>query len=318
MPKNNSIEELFLGLVPYLSKHSKVTTLEVPCSGGSPSVIIKNLNFTSSKKDQINHVTGDIHYLVLALGKRSVLTIHDVHSALDGNFFKKIYTKLFWFWLPALFVKRITVISKFTKSELERVIPFAKNKIRVIHNPINNLLKLTPYQFNSKSPKILFIGTKPNKNLEQSIRAIKDLNCKAIIIGKLTNDQKKLLEQYHIVYENKFNLTYKEIVACYQTCDLVCFISTYEGFGMPIIEAQAIGRPIITSNFGAMREVSSGSACEVDPNDVNAIKENIEKIFEDEQYRQQLIKDGLHNVKRFQPELIAGQYIDLYKEVLTL
>lgn len=300
-----------------MAKNAKVIITELPYAGASPRVILRNNKFARSKQAEINHITGDCHYLALAFKNKSILTIHDVKSALDGNFIQQLYVKLFWFWLPALFVKRITVISKFTKSELQRVIPFAKNKIRVIHNPINNLLKLTPYQFNSKSPKILFIGTKPNKNLEQSLAAIKDLNCKAVIIGKLTNDQKKLLEQYHIIYENKLNLTYQEIVKCYQTCDLVSFISTYEGFGMPIIEAQAIGRPIITSNFGAMKEVSNGSACEVDPNDVNVIKESMVKIFKDEQFRQQLIQNGLQNVKRFQPEWIAKQYIDLYKEILN-
>ena len=301
-----------------MAKNAKVIITELPYAGASPRVILRNNKFARSKQAEINHITGDCHYLALAFKNKSILTIHDVKSALYGNFIQQLYVKLFWFWLPALFVKRITVISKFTKYELEIIIPFAKNKIRVIHNPINSVLKQVPYQFQSKCPEILFIGTKSNKNLEQSLTAIKDLNCEAVIIGKLSIGQKELLEQYHIIYKNKLDLTYEEVVECYHRCDLVCFISTYEGFGMPIIEAQAIGRPIITSNLGAMREVSNGTACEVDPNDVNAIKESIKKILEDEKYRQQLIKDGLHNVKRFQPKLIAGQYIDLYKEVLTL
>lgn len=287
----------------------------MPYAGASPLVLFRNINFARIKKKQINHVTGDVHYLILAFRQNSILTIHDVNSALNGNLLKKIYIKLFWFWLPALFVKRITVISEFTKNELENIIPFAKHKIRIIQNPVSSEFVETLYRFRNEKPQILFIGTKSNKNLEKSFEAIKGLVCKAMIIGVLTESQKSLLQEYHIEYENKSNLTFQEIVECYKNSDLVCFASTYEGFGMPIIEAQATGRPVITSDFGAMKEIAQNSACLVNPNDVNSIREAVIKICNNEAYRNQLIIDGLENVKRFQPDHIAKQYIELYKEI---
>lgn len=313
----HSIEELFLGLIPFLSKTVQVKATEVPYSGGSPLVIIRNLRYALSKKSQINHVTGDIHYLTLAFHKNCILTIHDVKSALQGNGLKRSYIKLFWFWLPALVVRRITVISQFTKMELERIIPFAKHKIRVIHNPVKDRLRRSSYQFNSKCPVIMLIGTKTNKNLERTLAAIKGMQCKVLIVGPLTKDQTNLLKEYHIDYDNRVTLNFDGIVDCYNACDLLCFASTYEGFGMPIIEAQAIGRPVITSNMGAMYEVSGDSACEVNPFDIDSIKQGILKVCTDEAYRNQLIASGLENVKRFQPEVIAQQYLELYKEVLT-
>lgn len=313
--QRHSIEELFLDLIPFLSKEVEVITTEVPYSGANPIVMFKNLNFARSKRCQINHVTGDIHYLVMAFKGNSILTIHDVKSALNGTILKKLYIKLFWFWLPALAVKRITVISEFTKMELERIIPFAKHKIRVIHNPIKDNLKESPYHFKREKPHILFMGTKPNKNLERSFGAIKDISCKVIIIGQLTDAQLRLLQNYKIDYLNRFNLAFEDIVEYYKQSDLVCFASTYEGFGMPIIEAQAMGRPVITSNFGAMKEVAVNSVCYVNPLDVNSIKQGILEVCNNEAYRYQLIKDGLENVKRFQPEAIAKQYVELYKEV---
>lgn len=315
--QRHSIEELFLDLIPFLSKDVQVVTTAVPYSGASPNVMFKNLKFASSKKQQIIHVTGDIHYLVIAFKGNSILTIHDVKSALSGNIFKKLYIKMFWFWIPALTVKRITVISKFTKMELQRIIPFAKHKIQVIHNPIKDSLKESPYQFNSKRPRILFIGTKLNKNLERSLEAIKDISCEVMIVGQLTDFQLSLLEKFNINYDNQFNLAFEEIVECYKQADLVCFSSTYEGFGMPIIEAQAIGRPVITSNIGAMKEVAGNSACLVNPFDVNSITKGILEVCNNQAYRHQLIKDGLENVKRFQPAAIAKQYVELYKEVVA-
>src|SRR5690606_6817480 len=165
-------------------------------------------------------------------------------------------------------------------------------------------------------PLILLMGTKPNKNLERTLEALKGLNCKVLIVGSLTVEQSRLVEVYQIEYENKFNLSFEDIMECYSACDFVCFASTYEGFGMPIIEAQAVGRPVITSNIGAMEEVSAGSACQVNPYDVASIKEGILKVCEDEQYRNSLISKGLENIKRFQPEYIAQQYIELYKEII--
>ena len=306
-----------MGLIPYISKESKVVVTEVANAGASPSILLKNIRFAHSKKEEINHVTGDVHYLVFAFRNNSILTIHDVKSALHGNLVKKFYIRLFWFWLPALLVRRITVISDFTKSEVLHIIPFAKNKIKVVHNPVRKGLKASTYKFNTVKPQILFIGTKPNKNLERSFEAIKDIPCRAMIIGELTDDLIKLLKELQIEYENKFNLTFEEIVTCYRNCDLVCFASTYEGFGMPIIEAQAMGKPVVTSNIGAMLEVSDNYACMVNPYDVNSIREGVQKICNDEAYREQLIQNGFKNVKRFQPEYIAKQYIELYKEILT-
>jgi len=115
--------------------------------------------------------------------------------------------------------------------------------------------------------------------------------------------------------ENCFNLTYEEIIKCYEDCDILCFASTYEGFGMPIIEAQAVGRPVITSTVASMPEVAGEGAYLVDPYSVTSIKKGIEKVIYDTAYRNELIRTGKENIKRFEVGKIASQYLKIYEEL---
>ena len=169
------------------------------------------------ERGEVNHITGDIHYAALATGKRTVLTVHDAYSLLKGNRFKRLLFKLLWFWLPALIVKRITTISVKSKKELIRIAPFARKKITVIPNPYNpKLLEGDPLLekgliTNTAKPIVLHLGTKANKNLERTIRAMEGLPYKLYIIGQLTEEQANRLAKHKIDFRSYFNLPYSEV-----------------------------------------------------------------------------------------------------------
>ncbi|NIK91354.1 glycosyltransferase family 4 protein [Mangrovimonas sp. CR14] len=315
LPGFHSIEELFYNISQRVENELEVVKLEVPYSKFTLKAIINNFQYIKKNKAGVSHITGHINYLALATGKRTVLTIHDIQSSFYGGLFHRLLIKVFWHWLPALIVKKITVISEFSKSELEKIIPFAKHKINVIYNPVNDQLKYLPKKFNETCPKILLLGTKPNKNLERSLNALVGIQAKLLIVGKLSQEQSHLLQSSSFNFQNFENLPYEQIIELYLESDLVLFPSTYEGFGMPIIEAQAIGRPVITSNFGAMLEVAGEGALLVDPFDVDSIREGVGRIISNEKLRKKLIGNGLKNIERFQLETIANQYIRLYKEI---
>ncbi|WP_178990239.1 glycosyltransferase family 4 protein [Winogradskyella schleiferi] len=314
-PKFKSIEGVFNHIKAMIGLQTKTSTMHLKSLGGGLSTLWSNVSTFKRDKDTIYHITGDVHYMALVTGKKTVLTIHDVNSILKRDVIKKLYLKLFWFWLPAICVKRITVISNFTKLELEKIIPFAKHKISVVNNPVNELFAFSDYNFNQSQPRILLIGTKPNKNLEMVLKALSTIPSEIVLIGKPTDVQKKLVATLDLNFESRFNLSINEVVEEFKKSDLLCFASTYEGFGMPIIEAQAVGRPVITSNLGAMKEVAADTAYLVNPHDLNSIRLGVKEIIENRPLRQDLIKKGLQNVERFKSENVAKEYMHIYRDV---
>lgn len=314
----HSIEQLFFSIQEEISSKVETTRNYLPYSGASFKSILGNLCFGIKYRNKITHLTGEINYMALVLGGKCVLTIHDIHSAFGQNKIKNWLIKLLWFWLPAICVKKITVISSFSKQELSRLIPWAKHKIICIHNPVNGLvLESAKFLIESPTPingifKILHLGTKPNKNLERTIKALEGLPIELHIVGKLDKKQLDLLNNCKIKYTNAYDLTFEEIIQSYLACDIVCFVSTYEGFGMPVIEAQTLGKPILTSNIASIPEIALDSAVLIDPFSVQAIREGLLSLLTNEHLRKEKIVAGYKNIERFKIQNITEQYINMY------
>lgn len=317
-PEYNSIEEVFAVTLNNFSGNITYECVELPHSGAGLKAIWSNLKFARRHRGAINHITGDVHYIALATGRNTVLTIHDVPSAMKGSRLRRFVIRLLWFWFPALCARKITVISPRSKQELEHIVPSQKDKIVVIPNPGNPMLLDAAPGRSSEGPQkpvIFLLGTKPNKNLERTLEALSTLPVSVLILGQLSQHQLNLLKELQIDYENYFNLPFRAVAELYTRCDLVCFASLYEGFGVPIVEAQLAGRPVVTSLLEPMTWVAGDGACFVDPYNVTSIREGISKVLGDVDYRNDLIEKGKKNVARFDPVAIAGQYEALYAAI---
>lgn len=316
--KNFSIENIFFQVSQHLHETGLgVRTVVCPFLSNGVLPRIRNVLFVHKSRGAVNHITGDVNYIALGLpGKQTIITIHDLIFLENAGGIKR--TILYWFWLrlPLLRCKYVTVVSEATKRELTHLLPGISEKINLIYNPIDPSLRFSPSEFRREKPIIIQIGTGRNKNLDRVIRAVTGLGCRLYIIGPIAESVEAELIRRKIQYENFKDLTREELIEKYVESDLVVFASTKEGFGMPILEAQQIGRPVITSNCSSMPEVAGNGAVFVDPYNVDSIRSGILNVIEDHSLRDQLIKAGLKNIQRFHLDQVAGQYAALYSNIL--
>lgn len=312
-----SIENLFLSIKEKLESRFFIYRWVSPWY--SSGLVNRSLLCFSAflKKGEVNHILGDIHFLALVLPSRNtILTIHDLGFLENQrNSIVKWILKFFWITLPVKRVSIITVVSEATKKYLVQVSNVNPRKVRVIGNFVSESFKPFLKPFDSFKPIILFIGSADNKNLDRLIDALEGLDCTLVIIGYPIPAQKLKLVTARVDHEIYSGLTQEQLIMQYQRCDMLAFVSVLEGFGLPILEAQAVGRPVVTSNLSSMPEVAGEGACLVNPYDVLSIKNGILKVIQDEDYRNDLIQKGFENCRRFSLEKVANQYADLYEEV---
>ncbi|MEO5891096.1 MAG: glycosyltransferase family 1 protein [Ferruginibacter sp.] len=315
---NYSVEFIFDDVRNRLSKKIKAI---IACSAYESNGFFKRLyNCIEAFKRQgeINHITGDINYLGLFLNRdKTIHTILDCVFMTSPPGIKRNVLKYFWLTLPVRRSRFVTAISTATKNEILRHVACEPDKIVVIPVAISKDFVPRPSLFNKEKPIILQIGTAPNKNIPRLLQALEGLNCVLHIVGKQSEEYEKLLQTHRIEYKYQSGLSNQEMREKYAEADIVTLISTYEGFGMPILEAQATGRPVITSNILSMPEVAGNAACLVNPDDIAAIRVGFNKIIEDDDFRNSLVLKGFENIKRFDPDEIANQYLSLYQHVVA-
>lgn len=277
-----------------------------------------NLIFTFRNQGDINHVTGDVNYVALVLPRNNtVLTVLDCQVLQRLVGWRRWILAALWFKWPCRRVQYVTVISQATKDALVEETGIAADKVRVIPVAVSDAFVETPRTFNPHRPIILQLGTKANKNIERLIAALDGVCCILHIVGPLDDNLRGLLSNHKIDYRNSTGLDDQQIIDAYIDCDMATLVSTCEGFGMPIVEAQAVLRPVVTSDCSSMPEVAGEGACFVDPLDVLSIRRGILRVIEDDNFRSQIISAGRVNRLRFRAETIAKQFDELYREILS-
>lgn len=314
--QNFSVEVVFSAVRQCMQSSLQVELRVFPWRSKGVLRRLGNILFAAWHQGDVNHITGDVHYAALLLrGKRTVLTILDCRLAPRTRLGKWLVLWL-WYKLPVRHVASVTAISETTKEALIQLTGVDPKKVSVIPCPAPPWLTYRPRPFNADRPRILQIGTSANKNLTRLCHALVGIRSTLIVVGPLSEEQRTLISQLKLAVEHYLNLTREEITRLYDECDIVTFVSTFEGFGLPIVEGQTVGRPVITSNLAPMNSVAGPGSSLVDPFDIASIRTAIRRVIDDDQYREAVVACGRENASRFSADKIAALYHTVYSRTL--
>ena len=223
--------------------------------------------------------------------------------------------------------KKIIAPSESTKRDLIKFYRVSPEKIKVIYHGTDVMNQESRIKNHGKrSFNILFIGRlEKRKNLVNLIKAFELFKKRytlhvtrytLTIVGKegFGSEEIKLAIQQSsckndIIIKGYVSEAEKEEL--YQNAGLFVLISFYEGFGLPILEAMSHGVPVICSNVSSLPEIAGKAGLLVDPNDIEEIAESFERIICKEDLKDDMIKKGFENVKRFSWEKCAKETIDI-------
>ena len=317
---DSSIKRSFMPLIRELRKGYVVYEYSVLYIGSNPIHVVKNILFVYRKRsgNGVNHITGDIHYCIIGLlGVKSVLTIHDdfAFTTAKKGVFDRLYKWIFWLYLPIKLANKVLCISPTTKEAIDGLVKNNKTEVFPQHSLSENYTYSEDRKMKSSSI-ILQVGTLPQKNLETTLKALRNSTYELHVIRKMTCQQMQLAKELNVHVCNKYDLSDEQIVDEYKKADILVFPSLQEGFGMPIIEAQAVGCPVITSNRCPMSWVADEGALLLnDPLDEYELKACIEKVLYNLDFRNYLVQSGLRNIERFTLKNVVDRFIKLYQSL---
>ena len=111
-------------------------------------------------------------------------------------------------------------------------------------------------------------------------------------------------------------ISYEDMPLLYASAKILLYPSFYEGFGLPILETMACGVPVVTSNVSSMPEAGGDAALYIDPKDVDDIKKKLDQIMEDKDLRDDLIKKGFAQSKKFTWKKCAEETAEVYRKLI--
>jgi glycosyltransferase involved in cell wall biosynthesis len=274
---------------------------------------------------------------------KNITTVSVVH---DLAVFKvpNIYTNIRTTYHKALFksikdghVSHFICVSEATKYDLQSILNINKENITTIPhaNPAPDYIRIDEeieqYRRKLKLPPryILFVGKlQPRKNLPRLIEAFNKISNDSInnelhlvICGKLswmTDEIKSKLfkspAHNRIIFANE--VSNNDLLWYYRCATIFTYISLYEGFGLPILEAMSAGTPVVTSNFGAMAEIAGNAALLVDPLDVDAIANGLNALLQDETLQEKLRLEGKKRIKNYTVQNMISEYHNLFNKLM--
>ncbi len=232
-------------------------------------------------------------------------------------------SRVIWWRMRYRYVRRraglFIAISEFTKQEIIEILNISEERVRVVPMACPESLRRVDdpavlaamrRKYGLAERYILFVGnSNPRKNLKRMIRAFDLLKEQSRIPHQLVIaggqgwkfDRAKAMDGVAHQKDVKFIgfVPDADMPALYSAASLFAFPTLYEGFGLPVLEAQACGVPVLTSNRSALPETGGSGALYIDPYHVADICSGMRGILENASLSEQLVSQGYKNLERF-------------------
>lgn len=253
---------------------------------------------------------------------KNLYTIHDLnfeHYPKNIPFFTR---RFFRHYIPK-YIKnstRVVTVSEFSKNDIVNKYGTNPNKIDVVYNGVNegysavdlNTKKFTRYKYANGNPYFVYVGSiNPRKNIANLLKAfdlfkqISSNNVNLVIVGSkmwgnfkdIDNVYRNMKHQSDVLFTGR--LGNEELNRVVSSALAMVYVSMFEGFGIPILEAMKCETPVITSNVTSMPEVAGDAAYFVDPFSVDSIANAMNEMFVNENLRNSFIEKGTQRVNDF-------------------
>ncbi len=266
------------------------------------------------KKYNVDIFLSPDGYISLRTKVPTINVIHDINFEHYPQYLPFMMRKYYRYYFPrfARKAKRVATVSEYSKQDIAKQYGIDTNKIDVTYNganesfkPVDENIKIaTKKQYSSSFPYFLFVGSlHPRKNIENLFKAFDlfkqktDNDFKLLIVGekywwngKMQNTYNNLKFKDEIIFTGRMNSD--ELKNVYASAFALTYVSIFEGFGIPILEAMYCDVPVITSNTTSMPEVGGDAVLYADPFSILSICDAMEKLFFDNEIRIQLIEKG--------------------------
>lgn len=275
-----------------------------------------------------NEIPRGIHRTMV----RSVITIHDLifmeRPELYTHINRFLYTKKVQY--GAKNASRIIAVSDQTKQDIVRLLGVDESRIKVVyqgcdrqfyHRVSPESMEFIRQRFTLPSEYLLYVGTiEERKNLLKIVEALDKGNiyCPLVVVGRKT-DYYKQVKNY--IEKNGMNniqfldqVQVSDLPAIYQGSSGFIYPSSYEGFGIPILEALNSRVPVITSKGGCLEETAGKGGLLIDPNNRDEMITAITQVLEDTGLRDRLIREGGAHALRFREDQTIPALYNVYLE----
>ena len=319
VPKSNNFSKISVNHENYLFvSHKKYKTMLTNLKPDLLHFTFPNqpLNYHKKSIVTIHDLTPLIHYPQKGFGKIISLPKHYAAKGFYYNQIKDALTNS----------SAIITPSNFVKKRVENL-NIDKNNINVIYESAEKISQ-KPSELTDLNNKkyLLYVGrVQPHKNIYGLIKAFDLLkksnpNLKLVITGKHGQEYKRLINA--LAPTTKANIVFTGFVDeqtlrwLYENAEAYVFPSLSEGFGLPGLEAMAHGCPVVSSNATCLPEVYGNGAHYFDPTNVDDMANKIQQVLSDKKLREELMKKGYAQVKKYSWEKMAKQTLNVYKSVL--